>query len=462
MHPPPLRRRKMAEREVGYSLLCALGDPAYTPYKDGKWGVNEVELNLEYCNAGNSGASFQRVMPWTVWGPHPEGMKSQFSPYILEGDKFNLGKFNDYYFPIVRRVVMIAKSYGIKTYFDLTDNCQFIPKTAEYRKWSPWVTNVQGITSVYDGSVGKDANGNRVLKGSYLYFDMFIEKCIAELGGEVAGFFWGNETNNGLFRPLANAVIFPWYQKGKLTFKTSAYGATMDACDKWGINPVTNKYEYLCPENSVQDLLKKDVGAVFGEKAKLSIWKEVHSIGEVEPDVNPPHPLHQALFWWGNHPIRIFLSDDGVFRGDSKCDIEPETEHTRPSAERWGRVINHCLGYRNDFYWEHLPKGGYIECQGRTLQEMYKALNGKYPVKKYHYEPPVVPPPIPPAPTEVPITVCKSSGLLPTEWCPVKETRMFPVGSVLTYCREHYKPCSYFIKRWNIWGWLKCVLFGKH
>jgi hypothetical protein len=65
-------------------------------------------------------------------------------------------------------------------------------------------------------------------------------------------------------------------------------------------------------------------------------------------------------------------------------------------------------------------------------------------------------------PVYVFVEVCLYSGLLPNPYCPRKVTWRFEVGSEpKEICEIHQPPkpksCSYYLKRWNIWCWLKCL-----
>ena len=403
----------MAIIKTCFSQLCLLGEPEFVFRRDGIWYLDEIYTNEFFCALANAGTEWQRLLPWSPWGPHPEGMKSQFSPYVLIGDKFDLSHFNDFYFPIVKEVIRIAKKYAIKTWWCLADNCQFHGAT---KKWSPWVTNVNGIGSVYE-------------KKAYPIFKRWIEKCYTEFTGLDVGWAFGNEMQNTAFRALAKEVIFPFIKTGILKPSNCAYGAVMEA------SPYVDG-EYTNTSAGVLDLVKKDMGTQFGEAAQLAPWKEVHGVGDKDfPAV--PNNLDQALYWWGRRPINIWLSDDGTFYGDSKCDVEVGTGKRRPSGSRWKKTVEIVKDYiggnrKNDFVFEHVPKGGDLVCQCATMKEIYKAVHGEYPEEKWFYVPPQ--PPTPPTPPEPPS---------PPEPTPEK-------------------PCSYFLKHWNILAWLRCIFFGKH
>jgi hypothetical protein len=375
----------MKQRIICFSDLCLLGDPRFFTFDGQDWALDEVALNQWDCALANAGATMKRLMPWSVWLPHPHGMKSQFSPYVLQGDKFDLGKFNDYYFKITRRIIEIAKKYGITTTWCLADNCQFHGKD---KKWSPWVANINGINSIYDPP-------------ARIYFKKFIERCKYEFGPLRVLWSWGNEMDNILFVDLARDTIYPMLKSQALNAINCTYGATMRSA-------AYDNGTYTPDFHTAQEQLKKDVGATFGDDIKLAIWREVHGVGG-NGYPSQPNALHQALTWWArirNNGIRIWLSDDGVWDGDSPCDVTiyEGKEQRRPSAERWAQIIAIAKGFANDFVFEHLPKGGGENCQVNTIKAMYKALNGHDPTTRYYYdpEPPEPPEPVPPLPPPEP------------------------------------------------------------
>jgi hypothetical protein len=452
----------MGKYRICYSELASLDIGQFLDYVEGAFNVNEIRTNQRLCAAGNGGAEYQRLIPYGVWGPRPEGIKSQFSPYQLKGDKFDLSKFNAYYWPIVKQILIIAKKYGLTTWWALADNCQF---HGSYRKYSPWVTNINGVTSIYDGAeetkYDEDGKPYTVLTGSYPFFKAFIEKSLAELGPLGAKWAWGNEMNNPGFRALANAVIFPFLKAGKIEPEDSTYGATMDDAS---YDPATKEYTHT---GGVQDLVKKDTGDDLGEAAKLAVWREVHGCGG-KGYPQAPNPLDQALTWWArlhDNGIRIWLSDDGVWDGDSPCDFETETGHRRPSGPRWAEMIKRALTYKNQFIFEHLPKGGDPACQQKILAAIFKALYAVEPEEKYHYEPP------PPTETRI---VCIDSLRRPTPYCLRTKTIQVPVGSQDPgLCDIHTSPpppesksCfdKYIagrpISKWQIRRFIAC-LFGR-
>ena len=387
-------------RQLIFSPLASIGSQnfIYDHIAD-RWSLDEDAVNRLFCAVANAGATGIRVIPYNPWNAHPYGLKSQFQPYALNADctAFNLGAFNGWYFPIVRKYIEIAKKYGMTAWFALGDNCQF---AGDYKKWSPWSSNTQGIGTFYESK-------------AWPFVKAWFEKCLAEFAGLGVCWAWGNETNDPRMVDLVKTAILPVIRAKGLDLKNMAYGATMKEVDYkpmpegWVPTPQQPRWDYYPGMAGTLDWLKKLVGDTLGDDAKFAIWKEVHSIGgKGYPKI--PNRLHQALYWWArpkNNGIRIWLSNDGVFDGNSTCDIEGVKR--RPSAERMAEIVKSTLVYANDFTYEHLPKTRDLACITATLRAMYKAVYGKDPVEKYHYDPPV--PPEPPEPPTPPPVDCKCS-----------------------------------------------------
>ena len=420
-------------RQLIFSPLAILQNPAYFIYDkpSDSWRLDEIKTNRLYCDSGNCGSTGTRIIPWAPWAEHPYGLSSQFQPYAMNADrtKFDPDHFNGWYFPLVRKFIGIAKSYGQPTWFALGDNCQF---AGDFGRWSPWTNNVQGISTFYDPR-------------AYPYFKAWFEKCLDEFKGLDVRYPWFNEGNKPGAIPLAKAAILPVMKARALDPKKMCYGATMEPVDYkpkpagWVPTPAQPKWEYYPGNAGTLDALKKMVGddPSFGDKVKLAIWKEVHSIGgKGYPAI--PNRLHQALTWWArevDNGIRIWLSPDGVWDGDSFCDVEMSTGRRRPSAERMAEIVKATMIYKNDFTYEHLPKTESWPCIAATLRAMYKEMAGAEPTVKYHYDPPVVPP------EYVNVTVCLGSLLLPNGYCPKTVNKRFIKGTEPTkVCTVHVKP----------------------
>jgi hypothetical protein len=363
-------------RTILYSPLCMLGDPEVVQYDKatGAWTLNEARVVAEFRAVANAGAQGMRIMPWAprAWyGATPFDLNLQFQPYALTADKkkYDLAKFNAFYFPIVKRVIVLARKFGMRVWFCWMDNCQF---AGGYKKWSPWVTNVQGITSCYDPK-------------AVPFIKTWIQKCYDEFAGLDVRWAWGNEMDNAGMRAIAKNAIFPMIKKLALDPKKMTYGATMKQQKYYPPpKPTPIDWEKYRPVTAgTLDDLKRIAGDEFGDVVKLGIWKEIHSIGgKGYPAI--PNRLDQALYWWArriNNGIRIWLSDDGVKDGDSKCDVD--FDGARPSAERWAEMVKITMAFKNDFTYEHLPQSANLACQVKTLKAIYKAIYGTNPVAKY-------------------------------------------------------------------------------
>lgn len=355
-------------RQIVYGLLCLLGDPRFLTYDGttGKWTLNEKALDDHFAKIRVAGATGIRLLPWEPWEAHPYGIKSQFQPYVVLGSKFDLAHFNTWYFPIARKAIEIAKKRGMTTWWCLGDNCQF---SGGYAKWSPWVANIQGIGSFYEVK-------------AFPLFKMWFEQCIRQFAGLDVRYPWFNEGNKPQAVALVKTAIFPVIKKYDLDPKKMTYGATMETVKYypqpagWVPTPEQPKWECYPGDAGMLDTLKKLVGDTFGDKYKFGIWKEVHGIGgKGYPKI--PNRLHQALTWWArkaNNGIRIWLSDDGVFDGDSLCDTEiyQGKLRRRPSATRWAEIAKVTKLYGNDFTIEVLPKTKDINC----IVAKIKAISG--------------------------------------------------------------------------------------
>ena len=392
-------------RQIIFAPLASIGSQNFVyDHKADRWTLDEDAVNRLFCATGNAGSTGIRIIPYNPWNEHPHGIKSQFQPYALNADctAFNLGAFNDWYFPLVRRYIEIAKTYGQTTIFALLDNCQF---AGDYKKWLPWSNNTQGIGTFYESK-------------AWPFVKTWFEKCLVEFDGLGITWSWGNECNKPAMVDLVKNALLPVVLAKGLDFKKLCYGATMERVeykpkpDDWVPTPEQPRWDYYPGMAGTLDWLKKlvadTIGGVAGDKAKLAIWKEVHSIGgKGYPDHG--NPYEQAMYWWArpeNNGIRILLSNDGVFDGDSLCDIAVDPGHPtgrRPSAERMAEIVKDSLQYKNDMIYEHLPKTRDIACVTATLRAMYKEMEGEEPEEKYHYDPPVPPdPPEPPPPPTPP------------------------------------------------------------
>lgn len=365
-------------KSITFGAICLFGDERFLTYDKAKdaWTLDEGELDAYFKKMRNAGATGIRLLPWAPrgwYGPSPFDLNLQFQPYMVLGNKYTLAAFNKFYFPIAKRVIQIAKKYGLQTWWCWGDNCQF---SGPYRKWSPWVTNVQGVATCYDPK-------------AVPFIKAWIQKCADEFKGLGVSWAWGNEMTPAGMEAVAQNAIFPMIKKLKLDPKQMTYGAIMKDVKYypkpagWKPTPTQKEWEYYPGNAGMLDQLKKITGTAFGDPFKLAIWKEVHGIGgKGYPKI--PNRLDQAEKWWlrqKNNGIRVSFSNDGVKDGDSKCDVA--SDGARPSAARMGEIAKALAAFGNDVMIEQCPQGPDDACHVATLREIYKGLNGKYPVARY-------------------------------------------------------------------------------
>ncbi|MHB8053668.1 MAG: hypothetical protein ACYDH3_00225 [Candidatus Aminicenantales bacterium] len=412
---------------IAYGWLC-WSDDATMLSRDsasGAWTIHIEPVRQYLCAIANAGADEVRVLPYGVWGPRPDGILSQFSPYVVNGGKFNLAEFNDYYFPIMRRFIEAANEYGLRVRFVWFDNCQL---AGNYK--NPWETNGQGITSFY----GKPADK---------YSRPWIRRVVQEFTGLDVSYALGNETTDPEFVGMADRVLIPAVRELGLNPSRLYFGATMSRVAWQGTG-----YDIHAPP-TVQDLVRSHFAGEFGDSFGHKIAREVHGCGV---GIDPGSLAHQALWWWAGKPVGPFeLSDDGEWAGASKCDRE-DAGHVRPSAEQWTATIKASLC--KNINYEHLPKGGDLACQVAVLRAMYRAIYDRWPTEQYVYAPLI---------QMVQVAVCPDSGLLPNKYCPATELREFEQGHEPTeVCGIHKAKdcgCGGWFWRGDFRRWWDCV-FG--
>jgi hypothetical protein len=415
--------------KLAYGWLCWSDDPAMLSRDAGTWTLHIEPVREYLCSIANAGADEVRVLPYGAWGPRPDGINSQFAPYVVKDGKFDLATFNDWYFPIMRRFIQAANEYGLRVRFVWFDNCQL---AGNFK--NPWETNVQGITSFY----GPDADA---------YARSWIDRCIAEFSGLDVSWAFGNETEAPEFVGMAKRVLVPAVRDHKLAPARLAYGATMTRV------PWSDARQTYWGDSTVQDLVRSEFAGAFGDSFAHKITREVHGCGAF---LGIGTFADQAANWWAGKPVGPFeLSDDGEWAGASLCDRE-DAGHVRPSAEQWTETIRATL-CKNVNY-EHLPKGGNLACQVQTLRAMYRAIYGRWPTEKYTYTP---------LPVMVQIAVCPTSGLLPNKYCPATELREFEEGKEPTeVCTTHGPKdcdCRYWLesggdKQMDVRRWWLCIM----
>jgi len=162
---------------IGWGRFVPMDD-AFGSFDGTRFTLDEVGLDKEAHAVANAGANFVRVFPWGGWDRHPYGKKSQFQPYMLDAsrDKWELSAFNDYYFPIMRKVFEIFNGVNMNVMFDLFEACQFHGAVLQ---WSPWAVNVQGVQRFWEPAADK-------------YSKAWILRCLKEFKGYDWLVSWGN------------------------------------------------------------------------------------------------------------------------------------------------------------------------------------------------------------------------------------------------------------------------------
>lgn len=352
---------------------------------DGKdFHLDEEAVKQHFAAIANAGANAVRILPYAVWEPRPYGRRSQFCPWVLDGNLWDLSKFNSYYFPIMRRIFEIINSYNMTVWFPLFDQCQ--QHKGYWTAYTPWFHNVQKTTSFYDTNVDK-------------YSTYWVETAWSEFKGLDMFWPWGNELN-GSKSSLAwgRRVIFPLIRKLNIPFDKMTYGWVMGDAPYLGGGKFGDAF-------TAQDTARKYFGEEFPpESNKFLLIREVHKCGTTPLDAFTPYGPHpaQAAFWWGNKPVGPFLiSNDGTKEN------WPSQDGGRPDGKKWKAMAGWAFGFKNCAGVEHLPEGGDLVYQTAVMESIsaaYKLKFGKWPENygKWHYEPPVTPPP-PPGPDPEPI-----------------------------------------------------------
>ncbi len=432
--------------------LCVTDTVSGSVRYDGKaWALDEEGWKKKCAALANAGTNAIRILPYGVWDPRPYGKRSQFCPWILEGNAWDLSKFNAYYFPIVRRIVEIVNAYGMEAWFAWFDYCQLQPGT--WTAMSPWKHNIQSVTSFYD-------------KTADPYSKAWVRRLVKELNGTRVFWPWGNELGGAQFPEWARRVIFPLIRELAIPFDRMTYGAVMGKAPYIGSGKFGDAF-------TGQDTARKYFGEDFPpESNKYKVIREVHTCGAPSIDTFTPYGLNpaQAACWWGNKPVGLFvLSDDGV------KDNWPSVDGGRPDAKKWKAMATWALGFKNLGGLEHLSEGGTLEYQAGVVAAIgaaYHAKFGSWPENtgKWHYEPP------PPPAEYVEVTICRASGLIANPYCPDPYVQKYVKGTEPTaICGIHTAPppppppqdCS--CKNWlntdggrkaDYWRYFLCVFGG--
>lgn len=337
-----------------YGLMGMFQDDAgFLKLKDNKWVLDEYGLINHLTAIKDAGANGIRTLPWGVWGSHPgQNPAYQFQPYVLKGGKWDLSTFNTHYFSNVKKAFEIINGLNMTAILSVFDNCQL---HGGYRKWSPWYSNVQGITSFYDKAADK-------------YSRTWLTFLTKRFGGYDVIWGFGNELENKAAPDFAKRVLLPFVKSKSLPFDRLTYGATTK----------------IVSGDSNQDVIRNAVEDTFGKTAERSIIMEDHGF-----------PFTASLPAWGNKPWRKLYSDDGCYTGKSLCD--KNARGSRPSAVEWqakaAYILNHYPAEKNGMQglinFEHLtavyPPNA--DCQAGTIRAISGAYKAKFKCWPKNYKP---------------------------------------------------------------------------
>jgi hypothetical protein len=332
---------------IGYGMLGLFQDPRFVSFDGKEWMFHADTFRAHIRKIARRGANFIRILAWAVWGPHKYGKLSQFQAFMLKKisptvELWDLSKPNAYYLPIVTQAIKIAKEEGLTTIFDWLDNCEF---HGAVKKWSPWMNNVQGITSFY----GKDADK----------YTKPLMTVTANLWKKLGVIFGMNEANNRQFPAMYERVVVPVIKSTKLPFSQLTYGATDDA---------------------IQDAVRDIAKSKFGAKASKEIILEYHGF-----------PFPAAL----PNAARVMCSDNGFYEGLPSCDGDPRGY--RPSPAQFEKAALNILKKYPDsapgrprlLSFEHLPAGGDYDdpdCQALWFEGISRAYKKRFGVWPYNYK----------------------------------------------------------------------------
>lgn len=317
------------------------------------WSLDETAWKTHCSGIAKAGANAVRILPYAVWEPRPYGRTSQFCPWALDKatNRWDLMKWNPYYFPIMTRIIKIANDCGLEVLFPWFDHCQQQPGT--WTKYTPWRNNINGVTSFYDTKADK-----------LCYY--WIRMVLRKFEGLNVLYPWGNElAENKKALDWVRRVIFPAIKAFKIPYDRMTYGFTMDQAEYLGKGKFADKSTY-------QDQARKFFGEYFPpEQNKLKLIREVHKCGTLALDSFCPygHRPAQAAFWWGDKPAvgKWILSDDGVHECNNPKD------GGRPDAARWKAMATWAKGLKNPPILEHLPEGGDLAYQINVIKAMRAA-----------------------------------------------------------------------------------------
>jgi len=342
-----------------YGLMGLFDDARFIRRENGTWMLDRAALTNHITAIRKAGANALRAFAWSTGGPRPDGKLSQFQPFVLAGDAWILGAFNDYYFPILRDAAKVINGCGLKLIFDYLNNCEVQSGVNAY---SPFFHNGQNVNGFYDPA-------------GYGYVKGFMLKAFDALAGLIVMHSFGNEMKDRAAIELFRHTFVPLKQERNIPSETLNFGGMLERVP-W--DPVTENYSG--PTN-VQDLIRGGpFEEAFGEAEKFKAWRNVHGCG-ARMEIGSEH--HQAVTWLARKPPAfnigpVIISDDGEGNGNSQCDWVwyGNTKQVRPSPEQWAATVKATMERAQNFSFEHCAKALDNEaCQCATFRAMKKAVD---------------------------------------------------------------------------------------
>ena len=355
---------------IVYGFLGGLGCPAlrFNYYNGTSWVFDKTKYRAHLTAIADAGANALRRMPDAgARDNHPYGKKGQFCEYqyVSESVGWDLDHFNEAYFDTLGEAILIENDLGLTTFQCFADNAVYHRATSKI--YSPWVSNNNGIDTVYDAD-------------AYPYFDALIDKYLSEFSSMDVVWAVGNEMDNSGFPALFNAVIHPLVD-----------AATLDP----------DKLTYGSCSSSITNTVR---GYLADEATRNKVIMEVHGW---------PASVYKSRFSpWNDTGARMLFSDDGVSTGASTCD--KWEAGAAPSAAEWYDAVldvletygaadgsdDHILNF------EHTFMSGYdlsTACQAATIAKIREA----YEVWVATTTSPPLPPPdtVPVAPSNLTVTI---------------------------------------------------------
>jgi len=388
-----------------YVLLSQLGELSVAEwgvlkFTDGKFSLDRKKAYNNLQPSANKGGNMIRVLPFSLYGvPSKEQV---FSPFVYDtaSGKWDVLKYNDYYFPIVREYIEIAKSLNMQVVFELYDNCGLFNQTV--RDLNPWCNNIQGISDFYNAG-----------EAGYLYDAEVIEQL-----GDTVLYILGNELVDAA---VANSAMSVMKGKGKVPFM---YGADLDIQGEMASNSVMKK-ECVAAE------------VLWDENMKVQVFRPCHSSININSE-----RLLKPVEWWKYHSV--LFSNDGQFPRPKADDWKLAVRYVLdalpvdvPQFGQAGKVrlaFENCTDTMDMNYEASIIEAIVIECECHGLTFENK---GKFPNEYQEPTPPTPPTPDPPpTPTPVPQVKCKY-----IYWINVRD-KWFGIGNLVRGLLNHTKYCK--------------------